>query len=144
MNSLVALHYIREDPQYCTYRERSPCLTKVMSSIDSRGASGADAPSNVVKPDAPAVGYPRLADFMSKSPETQIFRSFSQLNILNILRLQAELHDLERRLAETQRFGPNVNHNTHFSTMRGDKTGDEESQASLLEEIDRKLERYSW
>lgn len=148
LHSLVALDYIREDSQYCTYRERSPRLTKVMSSIHSGGASALDAPSNVAKPDAPAVGYPRLADIMSKSPETQIFRSFSQLNILNILRLQAELHDLDRRLTKAQRlteaqgFGPNINQS--FSTMRSDNAGDDESQASLLEEIDRKLERYSW
>jgi hypothetical protein len=138
----ILLH--QEDPQYCTYQEHSPRLTKVMSSLHSSSVSSANAPSNVAKQDAPAIGYPRLADFMSKTPETQIFRSFSQLNILNILRLQAELHDLDRRLTEMQNLGPNIDHNTHFSTMRSDKTGDEESQASLLEEIDRKLERYSW
>lgn len=80
---------------------------------------------------------------MSKTSETQIFRSFTQLNILNILRLQAELHDLDKRLAMIQNISPNTDHNTHFWTMRSEKTGDEDTQASLLDKIDRKLERYS-
>lgn len=114
-----------------------------MSSSHSSEAPNAHSPPGVAEPDVPAAGYPRLADFMSKTPEAQIFRSFSQLNILNILRLQAELHDLDKRLAMLQILSPNTDHNTHFWTMRNIKTDDQETQASLLDEIDRKLERYS-
>lgn len=45
-------------------------------------------------------GYPKLAKLMGDSPETAIFRRFRQLNMLHLLRLQAELHTLEDELFE--------------------------------------------
>ena len=45
-------------------------------------------------------GYPSLADFMSRSPEAAIFRKFRSIALLNILRLQAELQEMETELDE--------------------------------------------
>lgn len=48
-----------------------------------------------------ARGYPKLAHFMSRNPETIIFRRFRSLALLNILRLQAELQSMEMELMDT-------------------------------------------
>ncbi|OQO12263.1 hypothetical protein B0A48_02904 [Cryoendolithus antarcticus] len=45
-------------------------------------------------------GYPQLATFMSQNPETAIVRKFSTLAMLNVLRLQAELQDMEAEFHE--------------------------------------------
>lgn len=45
-------------------------------------------------------GYPGLAHFMSTSPEAAIFRKFRPIALLNILRLQAELQEMEEELYE--------------------------------------------
>lgn len=42
-------------------------------------------------------GYYRLAELMNSSPDTTIFRRFNQLNLMNLLGLQAELIDLQRQ-----------------------------------------------
>lgn len=101
-----------------------------------------DASPNPSGPSPSATGYTHLADFMSKAPETQIFRSFGYLNILNVLRLQAELHGLERELAALQRNDPG--HTRNFSAMRKNKDdGTEDEQGRLMALIDAKLDRYS-
>lgn len=113
-----------------------------MSVSRSDSNIGPDASPNPSDSSPPATGYPHLADFMSKAPETQIFRSFGHLNILNVLRLQAELHSLERQLAALQRNDPS--HTRNFSAMRMNKDdGTEDEQGRLMEMIDAKLERYS-
>lgn len=43
-------------------------------------------------------GYPKLARLMACYPETAILRRFGELNTINILRLQAELQDMEHQL----------------------------------------------
>ena len=43
-------------------------------------------------------GYPKLAELMGTHYETAIFRRFRELNMLNLLSLQAELTDLEIQL----------------------------------------------
>lgn len=45
-------------------------------------------------------GYPKLADLMSTHPETAIFRRFGALTMLNVLRIQAELQDMEEELKD--------------------------------------------
>lgn len=118
----------------------------IMSAVSSSSHSG-----NNIRPNAStassshsplATGYPHLADFMSKAPETQIFRSFGYLNVLNVLRLQAELHSLEKQLAAFQRNNPD--HTRNFLAMRKNKeNGTEDEQGTLMEMIDHKLDRYS-
>jgi hypothetical protein len=43
-------------------------------------------------------GYPRLARLMGTYPETAIFRRFGSLTMLNLMRLQAELLNIEYEL----------------------------------------------
>lgn len=45
-------------------------------------------------------GYLKLSRPMSLSRQTAIFRRFSELNIVTLLRLQAELVDLEHQLQD--------------------------------------------
>lgn len=93
-------------------------------------------------------GYPQLADLMSKAPETQIFRSSRQLSILNVISLQAEIHDLESQLEDFQRIDcvqdPCLaTHVRDFWAMRREsETGNDDRLAKLLDTIDVKLERY--
>lgn len=47
-------------------------------------------------------GYPQLAARMGKFPEAAIFRNFLALNTQNLLYLQAELVELERKLRHIQ------------------------------------------
>lgn len=46
-------------------------------------------------------GYPKLAEAMECHSDIRIFRSFSALNIQNLLYLQAELLHLEKEWRET-------------------------------------------
>lgn len=66
----------------------------------SETASGRSS-SSVSTLDAPP-GYPKLAELMNILPETSIFRRFGTLNSLNLLYLQAELTDIERKLRKAQ------------------------------------------
>ena len=45
-------------------------------------------------------GYPRLAGLLSAKPQTAIFRRFGELNVRNLLYLQAELTVMEHELHE--------------------------------------------
>ena len=47
-------------------------------------------------------GYPKLSSLMASYPTAAIFRRFGELNMLNLLRLQAELQDLEAQLQEVR------------------------------------------
>ncbi|KAK8041638.1 hypothetical protein PG993_006161 [Apiospora rasikravindrae] len=47
-------------------------------------------------------GYHRLAKQMAIDPDHAIFRRFGELSVLNVLRLQAELHDMEEQLKDTR------------------------------------------
>lgn len=46
--------------------------------------------------DAPSSGYPKLASLMAASAPAAIFRKFGDLQMINVLRLQARLQDLEQ------------------------------------------------
>lgn len=49
---------------------------------------------------SPLSGYYRLAELMSRSQDTAIFRRFRLMNLMNLLGLQAELVDLQRQLKD--------------------------------------------
>jgi hypothetical protein len=51
--------------------------------------------SNSIDESEEITGYAKLAKLLSLEPETAILRRFEELNMPNILRLQAELHDME-------------------------------------------------
>lgn len=46
--------------------------------------------------DVPPSGYPKLAGLMAASAPAAIFRKFGELQMINLLRLQARLQDLEQ------------------------------------------------
>jgi hypothetical protein len=79
---------------------------------------------------------------MHRSPKTAIFRSFTELSLTNLLRMQSELHWLEQRLAVARELDAKSDdreiHSCSFKEMRENVSTQEE----LLEEIDLKLEKY--
>ncbi|KAK8038926.1 hypothetical protein PG993_007337 [Apiospora rasikravindrae] len=104
-------------------------------------------------------GYSLLADFISRSPENAIFRKFGLLNTINLLRLQAELVDLEQQLDDVwsldRNASPDSENNSRdakdrrlygldFWHMRKCKEeGKDSIQLDLLEDIGKKLDEYS-
>jgi len=98
-------------------------------------------------------GYPNLADFMSRSPEAAIFRRFRSIALLNILRLQAELQDMEDELGdiimEDATSGNDVRErlSCDFKAMRDFHHTVVVEQQSLqydqIEDIGKKLHEYS-
>lgn len=103
-----------------------------------------DAPSR-----AGSEGYEKLARLMSLFPETAIFRRFQALNTTNLLRLQAELQDMEHELAEIRiedsHSGDPVcsGYVRDFRTMRDWKESGDSLQYDLLIDIGKKLQEYS-
>jgi hypothetical protein len=94
-------------------------------------------------------GYPKLAKLMSAKPSTAIFRRFSTLSVLNVLRMQAELQDLEYQLWKTIEEDIRSNnkaregYSSDFRLMRDwVELGDSE-QSEMLDDIAKKLGVYS-
>lgn len=95
-------------------------------------------------------GYPKLAKLMGDSPRTAIFRRFRQLNMLHLLRLQAELHSLEDELLEViqedqQSDDPDKKDYSRnfFLLKRCAEQGKDFEQYELLQQIGEKLNEYS-
>jgi len=96
-------------------------------------------------------GYPKLGNLMGSYPTTAIFRRFGELNMLNLLRLQAELQDLEHQLQEirdeddfTKSKDPiRTSYVTDFRLMRDWKNDGDSLQYDLLVSIGEKLREYS-
>ncbi|KAL8878191.1 MAG: hypothetical protein Q9198_003951 [Flavoplaca austrocitrina] len=103
-----------------------------------------DAPSKAVSD-----GYEKLARLMSLSPGTAIFRRFQALNTTNLLRLQAELQDMEHELAEIRSDDSHSkdpirsSYVRDFPTMRDWKDTGASLQYNLLIDIGKKLQEYS-
>jgi hypothetical protein len=94
-------------------------------------------------------GYPKLARMMSMSSETAILRRFGRLNMLNLLRLQAELHSLEHELQEIMEEDAasqdtiRVDYVNDFQLMRDFVEAGDSLYHDKLGEIGRKIEEYS-
>ena len=94
------------------------------------------------------VGYSKLAHFMSQNRDAAIFRRFGLLNMMNLLRLQAELQDLEQQLKEIWKEDREAvssrrrDFGKDFRTMRHHMEADS-TQYDMLEEIGLKLREYS-
>lgn len=94
-------------------------------------------------------GYEKLARLMSLSSETAIFRRFQALNVTNVLRLQAELQDMEHELAEirsddAQSTDPvRSGYIYDFRSMRDWRDTGDSLQYDLLVAIGKKLQEYS-
>lgn len=94
-------------------------------------------------------GYEKLARLMSISSETAIFRRFQVLNFTNLLRLQAELQDMEHELAEIRSDDARAadpvrsGYILDFRSMRDWKDAGDSLQYDLLVAIGNKLHEYS-
>ena len=94
-------------------------------------------------------GYAKLARFIARFPETAIFRKFGLLNMINLLRLQAELHDLEQQLedvwAEDRDSDDPIRclYSVNFRVLRQYAEDGDSTQYDLLVEIGKKLDTYS-
>ena len=94
-------------------------------------------------------GYPKLAKLMGTHYETAIFRRFTELNMLNLLSLQAELTDLEIQLQNIRNEDEVADdavrslYAIDFHEMRehGDERDDQQWQ--MLLRIREKLQEYS-
>jgi hypothetical protein len=78
------------------------------------------------------VGYPKLARQMASTTNLMVFRRFSNLNLFNLLSLQAELVDLEGQLQESwemeDALDEDKTYSKNFKLLR--ETMDAEDQAS--------------
>lgn len=87
---------------------------------------------------------------MHAYPDNAILRRFDELNLLHLLRLQAELQDMENTLGkireedEESRDVIRVSYVKDFRAMRdGKEDGGDSEQYGLLVEIGTKLQAYS-
>ncbi|KAK1836890.1 hypothetical protein QBC39DRAFT_326316 [Podospora conica] len=96
-------------------------------------------------------GYPKLANLMAASADMAIFRQFRQLQMINLLRLQAKLQVLENEYAEvraedaTSCDRDRVDFARDFQLMdkvAGEEDGESE-QHDILENISRCLKEYN-
>ena len=69
-----------------------------MMSVGTRHLPPPDPERNPEKP--PLTGYPSFSALISSDPDLQIYRRFDRLSARNILYLQSELLEAERRLDE--------------------------------------------
>lgn len=94
-------------------------------------------------------GYPKLAELMALHPDAAIVRRFGELNMINILRLQAELQDMEHQLQEIRNEDASSHDQareayvTDFRLMRDWREDGDSLQYDLLLEIGDKLKEYS-
>lgn len=94
-------------------------------------------------------GYSKLAALMGSYPEAAIFRRFGTLNMLNLLRLQAELTDLEFQLQdirsedETDPRSLQYSFAVDFRAMKESEGTGDDLQWKKLSEIGKKLNQYS-
>ena len=94
-------------------------------------------------------GYPKLATLMEHHSETAIFRRFDNLNMLNLLSLQAELTDLELQLQhirqedETSDDPLRMLHAIDFWELRQSRTAGDDLQWQVMVNIRQKLQEYS-
>ncbi|KAI9685543.1 MAG: hypothetical protein M1822_004401 [Bathelium mastoideum] len=94
-------------------------------------------------------GYYGLAEFISTTPEVAVFRKFGLLNMMNLLRLQAELQDMEQQFADVWMEDRDCDdpirklYRFDFRLMRKNADGGDSIQHDLLVEIGNKLKEYN-
>src|SRR2546429_531863 len=97
-------------------------------------------------------GYPKLATLIGEFPDVAIFRRFGTLTMLNLMRLQAELIEIEedlrlKQLQDDAAGQATEKYSTIFSTLnksKMSKEGDKDhpTQLALLESSRVKLIEY--
>ena len=124
-------------------------MSATQSNANQAQEGSAEAVLDTVPEKQRSDGYPKLARLMSLHAETAIFRRFTELNMINLLRLQAELHDMEHQLQEirsedAQSGDPvRMSYSTDFRSMRDWKEVGDSLQHDLLVSIGDKLQQYS-
>jgi hypothetical protein len=94
-------------------------------------------------------GYPTLAWLMSSYPDKAVFRRFGELNLLNLLRLQAELQEMEHQLKVIRKEDAESRDPTRacyakdFRAMRDNQELGDSEQYELLIQVGLKLQEYS-
>jgi len=99
----------------------------------------------------PPPGYPKVAEFMGKHPEMAMVRRFRGLNARNLLYLQAELVEIERKLLECERHDADDKTDPRKPKYAGSwarlvlyKTDDSANQQyKLILEMREKLKEYN-
>ena len=93
-------------------------------------------------------GYHRLATVMSKDTDIAIFRRFNEINILNLLSLQAEIFDMQNRFdiersldGESDDSGERE-HSKYFLRLLQSK-GKDGQQYQILLALREKMNEYS-
>lgn len=130
--------------QHSVSVSRPPSFNEAQS---ANGTASSDA-TPTLQP-APA-GYPKLAELMGFFPEMAAVRRFGALNAQNLLYMQAELIDIERKLRNSQvldnRSADEVKlyyaRNWYFLSQSPQDTEDGE-QLRLVILAREKLEKYS-
>ncbi|KAJ0160264.1 hypothetical protein CTA2_8266 [Colletotrichum tanaceti] len=94
-------------------------------------------------------GYGKLAKLFAEAQEVAIFRKFDQLNMFNLLRLQAEIHELEEDLREIRAEDRDSNdsnrrsYGLNFRVMRENAQDGDSEQLEILAKIGLKLNEYN-
>ncbi|KAL9083394.1 MAG: hypothetical protein Q9165_008544 [Trypethelium subeluteriae] len=133
-------------------------LKNVSSSLNKVHTSRPDASADTIssqvagsqRPQSNRVpaGYPQLAKWMGLRSETAIFQRFGFLNKLNLLHMQAELKNLEKKLEKAQRRDSQSHieeerlYSADFYFLNDTECGNNE-QLDLLKDIRVKLEKYN-
>ncbi|KAG9526615.1 hypothetical protein KCU93_g5415, partial [Aureobasidium melanogenum] len=114
--------------------------TSTTASPDSSADDQAQMPDR--QADLVVKGYPKLARLMHDSPKATILRSFTELRLTNLLRMQAELHWLEKQLAIARMVDAKSEDGKLQSCSFKELRENVSVQQEILEEINLKLERY--
>ena len=91
-------------------------------------------------------GYPKLAGRMEILPEIAIFRRFGALNTQRLLRMQAELIQLEQRLRDCEAVDSiqkKKAYSIDWKALKQSTADGDPGQLKLVQEIDEKLKEYS-
>ena len=127
----------------------APSHDPTENSMDQGQQGNVHVSSGVTPEKQDLIGYPKLARLMGHSPETAIFRRFKELNLINLLRLQAELQDMEHQLQgirdDDAQSSDQVraSYATDFRLMRDWKETGDSLQYDLLVSIGDKVQEYS-
>jgi len=94
-------------------------------------------------------GYPKLAALMSQAPGMAIFRQFAEVNILNLLSLQAEVTVLEdevKELSKADQAAPDLKRKLYhisFEQMRELSVEGDDLQWNKLMQLREKITEYN-
>jgi hypothetical protein len=95
------------------------------------------------------MGYNKLASLMGPHAEVAVFRRFASMNMFNLLFMQAELLELERKFTvaylddQASDIGSVKDFCRDFVTLRASEGTQYDDQLKSIRTIQEKLEKYS-